>query len=214
MDWSYIAGYFDGEGHVSLHQMNRGGKSMQRALTWYNSHLESLESMRDFMGCGSIGQKAGTNKPVYTLCITRRSELVPVLNELIPRLIVKRDAAERLLDFLGTVEDESPNFGNVAATSTEQLIQWYHDEGKSYSQIAKILDVDASAIAQAFRVRGIKARPAGGSFMHNMPKSEETRRRMKESRRKMWEDPEFRAAQLVNLEKGRAALRAKRNTQA
>ena len=28
MDWSYIAGYFDGEGHVSFHQGKRAQKTI------------------------------------------------------------------------------------------------------------------------------------------------------------------------------------------
>lgn len=211
MDWSYIAGYFDGEGHVSLHPMRRNRGDMQRSLTWYNTHLESLEAMKVFMGCGNILQSRGTTKPKYTLCITRRQDMLRVLDKLIPLLIIKREAAEKLREFLQTVKDGSPNFGNVAAVSTEQLIQWYHVEGKSYREIAAALNVNPSAIAQAFRIRKIKARPAGGAFMRNTPKSEETRRRMKESRRKMWDDPEFRAAQLANLAKGREVLHGKKN---
>lgn len=212
MDWSYIAGYFDGEGHVSFHLNGRGSRTY--GLAWYNSHFVSLEMMRDFMQAGHIhsskkGGYAGSSKAVYALQVSRRADILRVLEELIPRLIVKREAAEQMRDhLLVNVRDESPNFGAVAAVSTEQLIQWYHDEGRSYAEIARLLGgVHTSAIAQAFRVRGIKARPAGGAHMKGVPKSEETRRNMKESRRKLWEDPEFRAKQLKNFAKGPAARR-------
>ncbi len=215
MDWSYVAGYFDGEGHVNFHLNARGRQTC--GLSWYNGHLASLETMRDFMQAGNIhtpkkGGFSGSSKVVHALQINRRADLLRVLDELIPRLIVKREQAERLREYLLTsVRDESPNFGIVAAVSTEQLIQWYHGDGKSFADIARLLgSVHATAVAQAFRVRGIESRPAGGSHLKGVPKSEETRQRMRESRRKMWEDPTFRAAQLEILSKGRAARR-KRN---
>ena len=210
MDWSYVAGYFDGEGHVAMHMCAR--KKKTTALSWHNSHLESLEAMRDFMQAGNITMRLRSNrhKAVYVLSVTWRADTLRVLNEMIPHLIIKREPAEQLrYHLLNFVKDQSPNFGKVAAVSTEQLIQWYHDEGKSYAEIGRIVGVHPTAVAQAFRVRGISARPAGGSHWHGQPKSEETRRRMKESRRKMWEDPEFRAANLKNLAKGREALQKK-----
>jgi hypothetical protein len=75
--------------------------------------------------------------------------------------------------------------------------------GLSYSGIAAKLGVQTSAVAQAFRRRGIPARPAGGALMRGVPKSEETRRRMKASRQKLWANPTFRAQQLANLSRTR-----------
>jgi hypothetical protein len=209
MDWGYVAGYFDGEGHVSMHATKKGIRT--RALAWYNSHLPSLEAMQAFMGAGHIvARTRGKKKPVYTLTVGRRADLVRVLEAMIPHLLVKREAAEALLLNLDGVGDLSENFGKVAAVSSEQLLRWYHDEGKSYTDIAKDLGVSPSAIAQAFRVRGLPRRPAGGDRMKGVPKSDETRRRMVETRRRLWSDPEFRAAQLAHMARSWEKRRAKK----
>lgn len=197
MNWSYIAGYFDGEGHVSMHGTKR--KNLTHALLWHNTHRESLEAMRDFMDAGHIHSKkqaAHQNKPGYILSVVRRADLLRILENLIPRLIIKRKEAEALRDYVSSsIKDLSLNFGKVAAVSSEQLLAWYHDEGLSYSQIATRLGVKPTSVAQAFHRRGLKARPRGCNNTKGVPKSEETRRRMRESRRRMWDDPAFRDRQ-------------------
>lgn len=148
--------------------------------------------------------------PVYALTIGRRSELLVVIDAMLPHLIVKRAAAIKLREFLGTISDASPNVGKVAAVPSEQLQAWYDGEGLSHAQIAERLGVSRNAVVQAFRRRGLPTRKAGGAHMKGVPKSTETRQRMKDSRRKMWEDPAFRASQMVNLSKGAASVRRPR----
>jgi len=43
--------------------------------------------------------------------------------------------------------------------SDEQLKQWHHDEGKSITEIARILNVNHAAIHQAFKHRDIQIMP-------------------------------------------------------
>jgi hypothetical protein len=205
MDWSYVAGYFDGEGHVSLHRCKNG--NTMRCLSWYNTHLGSLEAMRDFMGCGKIGARNRTNRtlPAYALVVGRKVDMLKVLDGMIPHLIVKKEAAEKLRQFLSTVGEQSPNFGKIAAVSDDQLKRWYYDEGKSCTEIGGLVGVGRTAVYQALKSRGFPLRPNGGHHMKGKAKSEETKQRMRESRQKMWEDPEFRATQIASLKKGRNA---------
>lgn len=208
MDWSYIAGYFDGEGNVTIHKNRQSGGSIRR-LSWYNTHLESLEAMQSFMGCGRITRqdKKNRKKPIYALIITRRQHLIQVLDQLAPLLIIKREAAEALRAELELMRDESLGFGKIVALSTEQLRQWYEVEQMSCGDIARMLGVDHSGISRELKARGIEKRPRNDGHMKGKPKSEETRQRMKAAQRKMWEDPEFRARQLENLKLGRKARR-------
>lgn len=215
MDWGYVAGYFDGEGHVGLHLNTRGGKGKPsgkvRALTWYNTHRESLEAMRAFMGIGRVlGQQRKNRKlPIYTLSITRKSELVPVLDALIPHLIVKREQAIALRADLQTARGESPNFGGVAALSQEQFDRWYYAEQKSVTTIARLLGVSHTAVVHEMTRRGMKRRPANGSHKKGKPLPEATRQKMIESRRRLWADPEWSARQRALM----ADNRQRRNTQ-
>lgn len=208
MDWGYVAGYFDGEGHVSLALKSRGDKT--RGLGWYNTHVESLNAIRDFMGVGRVRLRAKSSglgtKPAYELCITSKVALLHVLEHMIPHLIIKRSRAEELRDYLMNHVNERrmEHFGKVASVSTEQLRAWYHDEGKSQSQIAKLLGgVTPSCITQAFKLRGIEARKAGGDHQKGVQKSPETRARMQAARKALWADPAFRARQVELREQNR-----------
>jgi transposase-like protein len=196
MDWSYVAGYFDGEGHVGLHRRGKveGGV---RCLSWYNTHLGSLEAIKAFMGCGNVRQtkqESHQNKPGYTLGVSNRRDILMVLGFMMPHLIIKREAAERLAKHLAIhTREVSPNFGKLAAMSDDELRRLYCDRRLSVGQIARQVGVSHSAVCNRLKRADVERRPFDGSHMKGVPKSEETRRRMKESRRRMWADPEFRA---------------------
>lgn len=211
MDWSYVAGYFDGEGHVSMHMTNRGKPTA--ALIWHNSHRGSLEAIRDFMVAGHIVQRKirpHQRRPVCVLTVSRRSDLLRVLEAMTPHLIVKRGEAESLMRHVrDSVKDASPHFGRVAKVPTEQLVAWYHNEGKSYGEIGRMLGVHSTAIAQAFCVRGLKARPAGGGFKKGVAMTAETKQRIREAHQRRWQDPAFAARQRAILSGGRAKAIAK-----
>lgn len=215
MNWGYVSGYFDGEGSVVLHQ----GKRPQKAcgLIWHNTHLPSLEAMRDFIRCGKIYKRAirpERHKPGYTLEVRSKSNMIKVGSKMLPYLIIKRDQCENLIQYVrANVGTRAPGFGKVAALSDEQLRLLYWVEQKSFSAIAKEIGVSMSAIAQAFRLRGIKTRPFNGGFMKGHKKSLKTLRRMRASRRRMWANPEYRAKHLAILAEGRRRWHESRSEQ-
>lgn len=214
MDWSYIAGYFDGEGNVSCHVEKRGRRTTR--LAWYNTHLESLRAIRSFIGAGRVHvrkQLPYQNAPVGVLYITRKADLLRVIDAMMPHLLIKKEAAEHLRAHLvANVDDHrSANCGRLIATSVERLVAMHFTEGLSLGEIARKAGVSPSAVSQLFKRHGIVPRPVNDGRLKGRPKSEETRVRMRESRRKMWADPSFRAAQLSNLARGNTARRAKVN---
>lgn len=176
MDWGYVAGYFDGEGHVAMHRQ-RGRSDMSTALVWTNTHEASLVAMREFMGLGRVYRVK--TRPIYVLRVARRNEMLRALERMLPHLIIKRERALALKQHLETApfREVSPNFGKVAATSTEQLQRWYNDEGLSVTAIADRLGVRHSAVSKAFQIRCISRRPRG-AHSKGIPKSVETRARM------------------------------------
>lgn len=87
MDWSYIAGFFDGEGNIKVNKISdKEGpiKSYQIAIRFYNSNLELLNKIKDFIGYGAI--YSSKKKPpagiVHELTITKKSHVREVLQKL------------------------------------------------------------------------------------------------------------------------------------
>lgn len=194
VSWAYIAGYFDGEGHVSLHtQTTRRTKST--GLTWYNTHLASLEAMQAFMGCGHIYSRMapGRTRRIYQLVVGRRAELLRVGVEMFPHLIVKRGAVADLLVHVRIhVRAPHPGAGKVAALGVAEIARLYHDEGLRPGVIAERLNVSADSVRHILRSNGVPLRQRAGVCG---PKSAEIRARMTASRRALWANPAFRERQ-------------------
>lgn len=144
MNWSYIAGYFDGEGHVEKRSYGIG---------WSNSHLASLEAIQAFIGHGTIEAKPGTHKPVYDLRIRNLTALREVVPQLIRRCIVKRGELEHLLDRTKAVT-AVPNYGLLARTGADTIKNLYWTEELSCAEIAAKYGVHPVSIDQFLRNHG------------------------------------------------------------
>ena len=57
MDWSYVAGFFDGEGNIHMQRIsdkNGEVKYFQVTLRIYNTDLNVLAKIQEFIGCGKL----------------------------------------------------------------------------------------------------------------------------------------------------------------
>lgn len=216
MEWAYVAGYFDGEGNVGLHKNQERKGSYITTLTWHNSHLESLQAIQAFMGVGYLrkrpmGNFSGSKKQMYCLSISRKLDLLHAIDHMEPYLIIKREAIlvlrKHLIDNVN--EKRTENFGKLLLIPKEDYVRWYIEEGKSLEKIARALGVSHSGVLRVLRLHNIPRRPVGGATSARTPRSEEAKARMKASRRKLWEDPEFSAKQRINLRKGPLGPRVK-----
>jgi hypothetical protein len=187
IDWGYVSGYFDGEGHVSCAPVKRGGRT--RALIWYNTHLSSLEAIKQFIGCGSIRlrtKRSHQNKDGYTLTITRKADLLRVIDAMVPYLLIKGAEALRLRAYLVEHVDDtrSANLGKLAAIDSETLRRWHYEESLSFADISRRVGVTPGAVLQMMKRRGIPMRPLYDGRLQGRPKSEETKRRISATKRR------------------------------
>lgn len=115
MTWQYIAGFFDGEDSLSCVRNKDSNNNCWR-VRLHQSSLEVLERINSFLttneilctiqrtACKGHKQKHGpyrANSDMFALQIsTRRKEIVPFLERILPYLIVKRILVQDLLRFL------------------------------------------------------------------------------------------------------------------
>ena len=106
MDWSYIAGFFDGEGNF---HMVFTKKSIQIACRMYGESVEAFQEMIRFMGFGKIYfDKKGTKVPELT--ITKKEYVKTFLEKIIPFLIVKKDHAKFIFSNYNFGRNNNLNF--------------------------------------------------------------------------------------------------------
>lgn len=124
MDWSYIAGFFDGEGCVSI------GKNKRPVCTiaQTNGDHRVIEKIQEFLRSNAIPtsvvdyvKRSPKHKPSKTLLITSSFAVEDFLSRCLPYLIVKRPKSEIALQQL-----RQPNLVRKAReSSTEQAAREY-----------------------------------------------------------------------------------------
>ena len=209
MDWAYVAGYFDGEGHVAHHKHHKYGNSRACYLVWHNTHLASLEAIRDFIECGKIrGKKPnGNNKPLYGLFLGRRANLLRVIPLLLEHSIIKRDELEALLNWVESkLRKQSDHWGDLAEAGEEEIRRFYWDEKLSQSAIGKRFGVTQAAVKNFMKRHNIPRRTPkeGMAHMNRDPKKWDAFRERQRQRRKLdWQDPEYRKRQMASMRAGK-----------
>jgi hypothetical protein len=153
MDWEYVAGFLDGEGTVGM-WASQGRPSAIHRLSWYNTHRPTLERLQRFMGYGFLRERKWKSerqgaKVMYELSIGTRAHLRPVLQQVIPYLIEKRQAAEALLlDITGPAD---PPYRQRAS-----------DWAMGWSYLAAFLDGEGTV--HLYETRGRKGDSSGLSW--------------------------------------------------
>ena len=103
MDWSYIAGFFDGEGSISVSKISKKqGKirAYQILVRFYNSDLDVLNKIKEFLGCGKIYQnnkKTDDRNILYELTISSKSQVQNILINLLKFSISKKEKINYIL---------------------------------------------------------------------------------------------------------------------
>jgi len=164
MDWSYIAGYFDGEGNVRFKAAPSRPEYKLIGLTWSNTHLGSLEAMQAFMECGTIGHRRVEQqyKQGHQLKVERVEDILRVGESMIPFLIVKHDEVVAMLAWAKNHrQPQSERWGILTRIGAEEIARLYHEEGLTQSQIGAKYGVSGGSVSSFFLRNNIKGRRRG-----------------------------------------------------
>lgn len=98
INWGYVAGFFDGEGN--LHR-DRLTSTVQ--LRFDNTCEEAVREIQKFIKYGRIsnrGREKPHHKGRFRLTIANHSEVLEVLEKMLPYLVVKKRAAEDMISYI------------------------------------------------------------------------------------------------------------------
>ena len=98
----YIAGFFDGEGHVRLRRTFSKASNcwfIRAELGITNVNYSLLQTIQSQMG-GKIRKRQNKHRPIYFLYWSSLDDIRRVVNLLRPHLIIKARQANVLIDYL------------------------------------------------------------------------------------------------------------------
>ena len=138
MNWSYIAGFFDGEGSIT-HNNGTGFR-----ITIPQTNEEVLVVMRDFIGFGSIIKLKKRQlhwKDSWLYYISNKKDVYHFLSQAAPHLIVKKRASLQAVIELKAQLSSMRKRKEVhdKRKSEAKLLKF---KGWSYRKIGKKLEID------------------------------------------------------------------------
>ena len=219
MAWT---GHFDGEGTAGVYQIARKDPGLAEggSLQWHNTHLESLQAIHAFIGCGVICHRKltkGGNKPMHALVVQRKYEILKVIPQMLPYSIIKRDALLRVMD--ACVYGVRPGIrGSVNALGAEEIKRMYEEELLSQRDIAARLGITDVPIKRFMKNHGIVRRsPTDPLYQQKRDArrwTDESRATASKTRSEAWKDPVYRAKATAAMRLGQpkriAATKANR----
>ena len=119
VEGQWLAGVIDGEGSIFITKLNRGSAAKGRrgfayvpAINLSNSNEEFARKVREVIGRGSVNFQKETRLDWKDRWCYRGAGMVlrGLLPQLVPHLLIKKEAAERMLEYLAYV-DANPIIG-------------------------------------------------------------------------------------------------------
>jgi hypothetical protein len=139
----YIAGFVDGEGHISVVRRiksGRNGFNYAPVIMITNTNKKVLELIRENIGgrlIESISITSYTDRDkIFRITINKSELVVDVLNKIIPYLIIKKEQAILVRDFCKSrIKNNKKHKQNGAGTSSK----YTKKELDIYSKIEKLM---------------------------------------------------------------------------
>lgn len=138
MDWSYVAGYFDGEGCIRSHKTGV-------ELNFANTHVDSLRAIQSFLGCGHINKHfTRTNFNCYILTMSHHEDVLRVAEGMLQFSIIKKQRLERMIFYIKGRRWSRRSRTKLFAgqIKKEDLERLYLEEKNSMKKIAEIYGLD------------------------------------------------------------------------
>jgi hypothetical protein len=110
MNWDYLAGFFDGEGHTRCDRGHKGGLKVVWQVT--NLNVEVIDEIAYFLMDRDYHPKFIPNKAKHcgVLYIQRINEVERLLKTLRPFVIVKRAQIDAVLDAIENRPNKRPEY--------------------------------------------------------------------------------------------------------
>lgn len=137
MNWSYFAGFFDGEGSVT-----RNGNGYR--ITISQTNFLVLDEIRRWAQCGSIRTVATRRahwKQSWTFAISKQGDVLHFLKKVHPWLIVKKPLVNSILpQLIGLVRQQQHSV--IESRVRREKIRKLRHQGLTYRAIGKITGLD------------------------------------------------------------------------
>ncbi len=138
MDWSYVAGFIDGEGSIT-----RNGDTDYR-ITIPQTNQEVLETIKTFSGVGNIckvRKRKSHWKESWIYAVAKQEDVLVFLRNVYPRLIVKRGIVRRLIPVVADIVSAQRKKRLNLQKNIERS-KFLRGKGLSYRAIGKKLKID------------------------------------------------------------------------
>lgn len=177
MNWSYVAGFFDGEGNINVspcYGKCRGSSYLASMCQSGSEGIEVLQSIKTFLHAEGIPSMFRAEKPrencrrMYVLRVWGRTNLKLFLSKIYPFLVVKRVKALDTIRLLKIFPNLQPAMAKIANTFIKrrdhnidiQSILNDRKNGLSISTIAKKHGISTSATHRVTQGKHWKQREA------------------------------------------------------
>lgn len=148
MTWSFIAGFFDGEGSLIRHGRGHGYR-----VIIPQTNLEVLEEIRRFTGSGfifTVKKRKAHWKESWVYGIAKQSDVVVFLKNIQKHVIVKRNSVDTAIPL---IEKRLKELNEERRSLQIRIIAAYKMRGKgaTYRAIGRYLHVDFGYIRRMMK---------------------------------------------------------------
>jgi hypothetical protein len=198
VDWSYVAGYFDGEGNVSC------GK--QTKVSFFNTHKLSLLEIQKRLSAGRIYERRNSKsslgrKRMYVLTVCRGEDLRRILPRLIKGSVIKKSELEKLLRVVLTRRFRTTPYEWWKSIDIRLFAARYHSRNGSIAVLAKQYGVSQTAIFKLLVRKGI-TRKAVTFRRSNFALLPFQRLKISKARKEFWSNPANRYRMSIAMKSG------------
>jgi hypothetical protein len=111
MNWDYIAGFFDGEGNINIIKNNQK-LSYYIQIRLYSSDERVLLKIKEFIQKGQVYKvkKSSATNFVYELNLSNKTDVKFFLENLVDKIIIKREITEYVLAKFSFERDNNREF--------------------------------------------------------------------------------------------------------